>query len=90
MSIAQRDLSRISTAEYFRASLKRGNVPEDDQKDLLLSHVSTYTDITIKDGMEPTLEGFLTAHDEWDHEDLYDTIEAEINRVSAMSRKGAM
>lgn len=91
MSIAQRYLTnddRRRTAEYLRSRFEEGNVPEDDQKDLMLADVSTYTENTIDAGADPQLESFLNENPQWDREELLDTIEAEMNRVMAMSRDG--
>ena len=56
--------------------------------DVLKTYVSTWTENEIENGYDPLLQRFLNESPEWDHEGLYDTIEAEINRVSELCRKG--
>lgn len=46
--------------------------------------VSTWTENEIEAGNTPTLEGFCDEYSEWDHDALFDTIEAELERVARL------
>jgi hypothetical protein len=50
----------------------------------LKAAVSTWTENEIDAGNTPTLEGFCDQYSEWDHDALYDIIEAEMGRVARL------
>lgn len=50
----------------------------------LKASVSTWTENEIDAGNKPTLTGFCDEFSEWDHDALYDTIEAEMERVARL------
>jgi hypothetical protein len=57
---------------------------EDDYHDMIAdvrTAVSCWTENTMEESKEPTLDAFLEYYPEWDHSDLYDAIEKEMERI---------
>lgn len=89
MSIAKRwlpagDKYEASVADYVRTRMHEAKVSEEEQKDVARSVVSTWTENEIEKGFTPVLENFLDQSPEWDRPELHDTLEAEMNRVTAI------
>lgn len=49
--------------------------------------VSTWTENTILEGAEPTLEGFVAEYKDYDHDALINLIVSEMERVKAIVEK---
>lgn len=94
MSIAERWLfggDEYESIEERAAFYERVQADKEEILDTLKSVVSTWTENEIEDGNEPVFEHFLDEYKEWDHDALYDVIEAEMNRVKELcSRERAV
>ena len=88
MSIAQRwlpggDKYEALKQDERRAFSERVRYEQEEILSILRSVVSTWTENEIEAGNEDEMlfQRFLDQHPEWDYENLYITIEAEMERV---------
>lgn len=55
-----------------------------DHNDNCRAAVSTYTENSLEEGIQPTWEQFRTEYPEFDHEAYIDLYEAEMKRVTIL------
>lgn len=71
--------------EYERkAFYEQVQEEQENIMEVLRASVSTWTENEIEAGNEPTLEEFCNQYSEWDHEALFEVIEAEMERVARL------
>lgn len=79
--LAGGDKYESTMADYFAERLHEARVLEEEQKETLRAVVSTWTENNFDARDDHMLQRFLEVNPEWDHEALYDTIDAEMTRI---------